>query len=183
MPAADPGVGPQNPEPAAASSESGGAEVAAVVPVVPRGQQKSKLREEKLERVMKQLRKSQPSGASAPSWAYFESYVSGRLREYAVCTLCVKQQEFERSEIKYSQSPTNLLRHLNTDFPGHREAYDACVAKAAGKKSAARGAAGGGLAQQQIAGISNYFSIDTAGWHQELVRWMVANAIPFSVRL
>lgn len=86
MPAADPGIGPQNPEPAATSSESGAAEVVAVVF---RGQQKSKLREEKLERVMKQLRNSQPSGASAPSLAYFECCVSGRLKEYGVCTLCV----------------------------------------------------------------------------------------------
>ena len=134
----NPGPGPDNPAPAASSSESGGPEVVAVVPS---GQQKSRLRAEKLERVKNQLRKSKPAGATAPSWAYFESYVSGSLREYALCKLCVDQQEFERAEIKYSQSPSNLLRHLNTDYPGHRAAHDVCVAKAAWKTPAAPGAA------------------------------------------
>lgn len=49
-----PRPGPENPGPAAASSESGGPEVAAVVP---HGQQKSKQRAEKVERGKKQPRK------------------------------------------------------------------------------------------------------------------------------
>ncbi|CAM9856578.1 unnamed protein product [Ectocarpus sp. 12 AP-2014] len=147
VPAVDQGGGPQSPEPAAASSETAEAEVLAVVP---RGKQKkSKQREEKLERMTKQPRKSKPPGASAPSWAYFECYALGRFKEYAVCTLCVQQNEFERSEIKYSQSPSNLLRPLNTDYPGHREAFDACVAKAPGKKPTARARAGGVVVQQE----------------------------------
>ena len=135
------------------------------------------LRQEKLQRVSNQLRKSKPDGASAPSWKYFECYVLGSLNKYAVCTLCIEQQELERAEIIYSQSPSNRLRHLNTDYPGHRAACDACVEKKNTKKTAARGASGGGSGGQK-SDITSYFGVDTSGWHQELVRWMVANAIP-----
>ncbi|CAM9932932.1 unnamed protein product, partial [Scytosiphon promiscuus] len=143
------------------------------------------VRQEKLQRVNHELRKSKPSSASAFCWKYFQCYVSARLKKYAICTLCMEQQELERSEIMYSQSPSNLLRHLNTDFPGHRDAYETCMNKKTGKKvAAAHGTAAGlgGQGSQGTAEITGYFGVDTSGWHQELVRWMVANAIPFSVR-
>lgn len=125
----------------------------------------------------KERRKSKPSGASAPSWEHFECYMAGRLKDYAICKLCMEQEEFERAEIKYIQSPSNLLRHLNTDFPSHRQVHDKCVATASGKNSAT--GAGAGIGAQGTPGISSYFEKDTTGWREELVRWMVANAIPF----
>ena len=68
-PSADPNGGSQNPEAAAASSESGEAEVVAVAPPpdAATGRQQSQqnqLREEKLQRVNHELRKSKPAGAS-----------------------------------------------------------------------------------------------------------------------
>ena len=141
---------------------------------------REKLRTEKSLRLKTQLRKSKPAGASAYHWAYFQCYVQVHLKMYAICNLCWEQQEIDRADIKYSQSPTNLLRHLDTEYPGHREAYDACIAHKAGKGPAAGGAASGSEKHQQ--GIDSYFGKDTSGWHQGLVRWMVMNAIPFSVR-
>ena len=87
------------------------------------------LRQDKLQRVSNQLRKSKPDGAFAPSWKYFECYVLGSLNKYAVCTLFIEKQELERADIIYSQSSSNLLGHLNTDYRGHQAVFDACVEK------------------------------------------------------
>ena len=133
-----------------------------LVPLAVRYIAQNTLRQEKMQRVSNQLRKSKPDGASAPSWKYFECYVLGSLNKYAVCTLCIEQQELERAEIIYSQSPSNRLRHLNTDYPGHRAACDACVEKKNTKKTAARGASGGGSGGQK-SGITSYFGVDTSG--------------------
>ena len=142
---------------------------------------KETLRVEKLLRLKNQQRKSKPSGASAYHWTYLECYVQAHFHMYAICKLCWEQQEeLDRAEIKYSQSPTNLLRHLNTEFPGHRDAFDACTRHKTGKSSPSAAAASGSKASPT--GIESYFDKDTTGWHQHLVRWMVMNAIPFSVR-
>lgn len=102
---------------------------------------------------------------------------------YAICKLCCEQQEFDRAEIKYSQSPSNLVRHLNTDFPGHRKAYDACMDHKNGKPTAADPASSGPHVQQEdMSEITSYFGKDTTTWHQQLARWIVMNAVPFSVR-
>lgn len=142
-------------------------------------QQKDRLRREKEWRLKNEPRKDKPANASAYHWAYFECYVKGSLQTLAICKLCWEQQELDRAEIKCGQSPTNLLRHLDTEYPGHRAAHDACKANRSGVVKAPSNAAIGGSKTPQI---GTYFSKDTTGWHQELVRWMVMNAIPFSVR-
>lgn len=57
-------------------------------------------------RLKKQARQSKPFGASTYHWAYFECYDQAHLNMYAVSKLCWEQQERDRAEIKYSQSPT-----------------------------------------------------------------------------
>ena len=88
-----------------------------------------------------------------------------------------------RAEVEYNQSPTNLLTHLNTQYPGHQDAYEDCKKRKGGKKSdsGAGGSASGSTLTGQAA-IGKYFGVDTTSWQQELVRWMVMHAIPFSVR-
>ncbi|CAN0279043.1 unnamed protein product [Ectocarpus sp. 4 AP-2014] len=163
---------------------SGEDEVVQVAPpaaATARGKSKKELREEKIKRVKTEHRKSKPAAATAVCWKHFGTYVRGALRKYAICNLCIQQQEWERAEIAYNSSPSNLLRHLNTDYPGHRAAYDAC-ADNAGKTPAARGTLGGGSgAPGTTPSVSTFFGPDTAAWHQQLVRWMVMNAIPFSM--
>lgn len=140
----------------------------------------------RLKRVQTEQRKSKPSGASAYSWTYFQVYTKAQYKAFALCKLCLEQQEFCRAEIKYAQSPSNLMRHLNTEFPGHRAAFDDCTRRKTGNSSftsSGAGAASGVTSDSTgLTGIKTYFGKDTSTWHQCLVRWMVMNAIPFSVR-
>ena len=62
----------------------------------------------KVHRVQTETRRSKPTGASAYCWKYFECYAKPQLKAYAVCKLCVDQQELERAEIKYAQSPSSF---------------------------------------------------------------------------
>ena len=86
-------------------------------------------------------------------------------------TVCIEQQELERAEIIYSQSPSNLLRHLNTDYPAHRAAFDACVEKKKHEEDSSTYVELPAEAREGRRAVSpSYFSVDTSGWHQELVR-------------
>lgn len=113
-------------------------------------QLKQTQREAKHARLKGELRTSKPQGATAYHWTYFQTYVPVSLQMYSICKLCWEQGELDRAEVKYNQSPTNLLRHLNTAYPGHKEAYEACkdhkagLKKAGGLSAAAGGGGGGG---------------------------------------
>ncbi|CAB1118779.1 unnamed protein product [Ectocarpus sp. CCAP 1310/34] len=122
----------------------------------------------KLKKVQTGVRKSKPSGASAYAWRYFEGYVKGNFKAFAVCKLCMEQKEFGREKIKYSQSPSNMLSHLHTDFAGHQAAFEDCTSSrtAAGRSlpvSAAGAASGAISGPKASAGIDSYFIKDTAG--------------------
>ena len=58
---------------------------------------------------------------------WFKLYSGKRRAEYAVCTLCVKQEDWNAAEVKYGtrKSTTNLINHLDTDErPGHRDRHN-----------------------------------------------------------
>ncbi|CAN0434451.1 unnamed protein product, partial [Laminaria digitata] len=54
---------------------------------------------------------------------YFQTYVQTQLQCHAICKLCLEQEQLGRAEVSYKGSPTNLKTHLNTQSPGHQEAY------------------------------------------------------------
>ena len=114
---------------------------------------KQGLRDEKHARLKTSSKQSKPSGASAYAWVYFQTYVQMRLQCYAICRLCMEQQQFDRAEVKYNQSPPDLLTHLNTQNSGHQDAYEDCKKKKGGKKSdsGAGGSASGSTLTGQAA--------------------------------
>ncbi|CAN0571413.1 unnamed protein product, partial [Laminaria digitata] len=64
-----------------------------------------------------------PGGAHAYVWKYFQTYVQTQLQCYAIYKLCLQQEQLGRAEVSYKGSRTNLKTHLNTQYPGHQEAY------------------------------------------------------------
>ena len=79
--------------------------------------------DEKVQRVTSSLKKAKPSKAKSEVWAYFQMYASGQFSKYAICMICMRQKAYDKAEIKYSSSPSNLVSHLKTGLPGHREAW------------------------------------------------------------
>ena len=145
-----------SPEPSPAAAES---DVEAVeAPTRAQLEKRLKLtqRDAKHARLKNELRKSKPQGATAHHWAYFNMYVQVSLQIYSICKL-------DRAEVEYNQSPTKLLRHLNTGYSGHQEAYEACKDHKAGKKS---GSVSGSSSTGQRE-IESFFGPDTSGWHKE----------------
>ncbi|CAM9119386.1 unnamed protein product, partial [Laminaria digitata] len=177
---ADPGGVAAGSDPLA---ESAGVEAAPAPTRAEVEQLKLTQREAKHARLQNEMRKSKPQGATAYHWAYFETYSQVSLQMYSICKLCWEQGELDRAEVKYNQSPTNLLRHLNTGYPGHKAAYQACQSHKAGHKAAsAAGGSASGSAWTRQEEIGLPFRPDTSpAWHQELARWMATNGIPFSM--
>lgn len=110
-----------------------------------------------------------------PSTRHTSKRPSSELANNVCKLLCWEQGELDRAEVKYNQSPTNLLRHLNIGYPEHQETYKVCMNHKAGKKNglAAGGSASGSTSTgQQEIGLR--FRPNTSpAWHQELARWMV----------
>eukprot|EP00904_Undaria_pinnatifida_P012038 jgi/Undpi1/7965/HiC_scaffold_24.g10437.m1 len=64
--------------------------------------------DEKVQRVTSSLKKAKPSKAKSEVWAYFQMYASGQFSKYAICMICMRQKAYDKAEIKYSSSPSNL---------------------------------------------------------------------------
>lgn len=149
-----------------------------------KSQYKDALRVEKEKRLKEHRRKSKPDNSSAHVWQFFEVYVMARLQQYAICTLCLQQENYDRAEIKYNRSPTNLMNHLNTNLPGHKEAYQEVKDRQEGLKESGKGKGKEGAASHSAGSqslMSTYFPPRTPNWVQELVRWIVHSAQPLSV--
>ena len=60
---------------------------------------KDAIRVENEKRLKEQRRKSKPEISLAHVWQFFEAYVMARLQQYAICTLCLQQENTDRAEI------------------------------------------------------------------------------------
>ncbi|CAM9495471.1 unnamed protein product, partial [Laminaria digitata] len=79
--------------------------------------------DEKVHRLTQGLKKAKPSKAKADVWAYFQVYADGKFSNYAICMICMRQKAYEKAEIKYASSPSNLVSHLKTGLPEHKAAW------------------------------------------------------------
>ena len=70
--------------------------------------------DEKVHRLTHSLRKAKPSKAKADVWAYFQVYANGKFSNYAICMICMRHKAYDKAEIKYASSPSNLVSHLKT---------------------------------------------------------------------
>ena len=71
----------------------------------------------KFERTQNMWKKPKTDDAAThPVWLqrYFEVYVSGKYSEVPVCSLCVKNNDLSRAELKFTGKSPNLVDHLNT---------------------------------------------------------------------
>ena len=70
------------------------------------------------------LRRSKPPQAEHEVWKYYELYVKAEFSGIAICLLC-EEENFGCAGIVYKDGlASNLLGHLDTARPRHREAFE-----------------------------------------------------------
>ena len=80
---------------------------------------------EQRNRLKTELRKAKPDGGTHKVWKYYMVYVNTKYKDLAICLLCDRAERYTAAERKFKgMSPTNLMHHLNTNLPGHRDAYN-----------------------------------------------------------
>eukprot|EP00752_Nemacystus_decipiens_P015390 g13723.t1 len=136
---------------------------------------------EKIERVRNAPKLAKPANARHPVWKHFKVYQSTRLAGKAICQLCYADENFESAEVKFTGgSPTNLMNHLDTKKPKHREAYGS-LKKAGGAGGRAPSAAAAAAAAAGAGGkMTSFFKVDGNSWHNDLVRLIVNHYLSLS---
>ena len=80
---------------------------------------------EQTNRLKTELRRAKPAGGTHKVWKYYMVYVNTKYKDLATCLLCDRAERYTAAELKFKDmSPTNLMHHLNTKLPGHRDAYN-----------------------------------------------------------
>ena len=80
---------------------------------------------EQRNRLKTELRRAKPAGGTHKVWEYYVVYVNTKYKDLAICLWCDRAERYTAAERKFKDmSPTNLMHHLNTNLPGHRDAYN-----------------------------------------------------------
>lgn len=137
---------------------------------------------EKVNRVRSEMRASMPSGATHPVWRYYQVYLKAEHKGLAICMLCDEAKAYGSAERKFKDhSPTNLVHHLNTNLPKHKEAYDDVQKTLRPQGSAGR--TGPPAAERDLAGGQTQMTKFLKGleWKDALIRFMAMTNQPISV--
>lgn len=112
---------------------------------------------------MAKNKQAKPGEPHAYVWKYFQTYIQTQLQCYAICKLCVGQEQLGRAEVSNKGSPTNLKTQVNTQYPGYQKAYDEVQRKMGRSIGAGAYTGNATLAVQQT--IEQFFGSRTNPWH------------------
>ena len=137
---------------------------------------------EQSNRLKTELRRAKPAGGTHKVWKYYIIYVNTKYNDLAIFLLCDRAERYTAAERKFKDmSPTNLMHHLNTNLPGHRDAYNDV------KRLITPTPGGGGAGSAVVAGelvpgqtqLTSYLS--QLEWKDVLIRFIVMTNQPISV--
>ena len=137
---------------------------------------------EQRNRLKTELRKAKPDGGTHKVWKYYIVYVNTKYKDLAICLLCDRAERYTAAERKFKDmSPTNLMHHLNTNLPGHRDAYNGVkrlITPTPGGGGAGSAVVVGEFAHGQTQMTSFLNPLD---WKDVLIRFIVMTNQPISV--
>ncbi|CAM9815552.1 unnamed protein product, partial [Ascophyllum nodosum] len=80
---------------------------------------------EQRNRLKTELRRAKPAAGTHKVWKYYMVYVNTKYKDLAICLLWDRAERCTAAERKFKDmSPANFMHHLNTNLPGHRDAYN-----------------------------------------------------------
>ena len=137
---------------------------------------------EQSNRLKTELRRAKPIGTTHKVWKYYMVYVNTKYKDLAICLLCDRAERYTAAERKFKDmSPTNLMHHLNTNLPGHRDAYNDV------KRLITPTPGGGGAGSAVVAGelvpgqTQLTIFLNQLDWKDVLIRFIVMTNQPISV--
>ena len=137
---------------------------------------------EQRNRLKTELRRAKPAGGTHKVWKYYMVYVNTKYKDLAICLLYDRAERYTAAEQKFKDmSPTSLMHHLNTNLPGHREAYNdvkQLIAPTLGGGGAGSAVVAGELAPGQTQMTSFLNPLDRK---DVLIRFIVMTNQPISV--
>ena len=137
---------------------------------------------EQRNRLKTELRKAKPDGGTHKVWKYYMVYVNTKYKDLAIFLVCDRAERYTAAERKFKDmSPTNLMHHLNTNLPGHRDAYNdvkRLITPTPGGGGAGSVVVVGELAHGQTQMTSFLNPLD---WKDVLIRFIVMTNQPISV--
>ena len=137
---------------------------------------------EQRNRLKTELRKAKPDGGTHKVWKYYMVYVNNYYKDLAICLLCDRAERYTAAERKFKDmSPTNLMHPLNTNLPGHRDAYNdvkRLITPTPGGGGAGSAVVVGELAHGQTQMTSFLNPLD---WKDVLIRFIMMTNQPISV--
>ena len=137
---------------------------------------------EQRNRLKTELRRAKLAGGTHKVGKYYMVYVNAKYKDLAICLLCDRAERYTAAERKFKDmSPTNLMHHLNTNLPGHRDAYNdvkRLITPTPGGGGAGSAVVAGELAPGQTQMTSFLNPLD---WKDVLIRFIVMTNQPISV--
>ena len=137
---------------------------------------------EQRNRLKTKLRKPKPDGGTHKVWKYYMVYVNTKYKDLAIFLVCDRAERYTAAERKFKDmSPTNLMHHLNTNLPEHRDAYNdvkRLITPTPGGEGAGSVVVVGELAHGQTQMTSFLNPLD---WKDVLIRFIVMANQPISV--
>ena len=137
---------------------------------------------EQRNRLKTELRKAKPDGGTHKVWKYYIVYVNNNYKDLAICLLCDRAERYTAAERKFKDMlPTNLMHHLSTNLPGHRDAYN--DVKRLITPTPGGGGAGSAVVVVELAhGQTQMTSfLNPLDWKDVLIRFIVRTNQPISV--
>ena len=137
---------------------------------------------EQRNRLKTELRRAKPAGGNHKVWEYYMVYVNTKYKDIAICLLCDRAERYTAAERKFKDmSPTNPLHHLNTNLPGHRDAYND-VKRLITPKPGGGGAGSAMVAGEIAPGQTQMKSfLNPLDWKDVLIQFIVMTNQPISV--
>ena len=137
---------------------------------------------EQRNRLKTELTRAKTAGGTHNVWKYYMVYVNTKYKDLAICLLCDRAERGTAAERKFKDmSPTNLMHHLNTNLPGHRDAYNdvkRLITPTPGGGGAGSAVVAGELAPGQTQMTSFLNPLD---WKDVLIRFIVMTNRPVLV--